>query len=30
MERSIEIEYETVWEGTRGHLRIESAALADA
>ncbi len=27
MDRPIEIEYETVWDGTRGHLEIESARL---
>ncbi len=27
MDRPIEIEYETVWEGTRGHLTIENARL---
>ncbi|MFD1512042.1 diphthine--ammonia ligase [Halomarina rubra] len=29
MDRRIELEYGTVWEGTRGHLRIEDAWLAD-
>ncbi|MCL9814385.1 diphthine--ammonia ligase [Natranaeroarchaeum aerophilus] len=30
MERPIELEYETEWEGTRGHLRITDAWLGDA
>ncbi|MFB6110654.1 MAG: diphthine--ammonia ligase [Halodesulfurarchaeum sp.] len=29
MARPIEIEYDTHWDGTRGHLEIESARLAD-
>ena len=28
MERAIELEYETVWEGTRGHVEITDARLA--
>ena len=28
MERRLELEYSTAWEGTRGHLDIESARLA--
>jgi ABC transporter with metal-binding/Fe-S-binding domain ATP-binding protein len=28
MERAIELEYETVWEGTRGHIEITDARLA--
>ncbi|MFW6435888.1 MAG: ATP-binding protein, partial [Halovenus sp.] len=28
MERRIELEYETEWEGTRGRLRIDGAWLA--
>ena len=27
MERQLELEYSTVWEGTRGHLEIENARL---
>ncbi|MFT4933068.1 MAG: diphthine-ammonia ligase [Natronomonas sp.] len=29
MDRPIEIEYGTVWEGTRGHLAVESASLGE-
>ena len=28
MDRRIELEYETVWEGTRGWLEVEDAWLA--
>ena len=28
MDRPIRLEYETEWEGSRGHLRIEDAWLA--
>ncbi len=27
MARPIELEYETVWEGTRGHIEITDASL---
>jgi len=30
MDRPIEIEYDTVWEGTRGHVAIEAARLGEA
>ncbi|WP_336021944.1 diphthine--ammonia ligase [Halobellus salinisoli] len=30
MSRPIELEYETVWEGTRGHIRVTDAWLGDA
>ena len=29
MDRRIELAYEPVWEGTRGHLRIDDAWLAE-
>jgi ABC transporter with metal-binding/Fe-S-binding domain ATP-binding protein len=29
MDRPIELEYETVWEGTRGHLRVTDAWLGE-
>jgi ABC transporter with metal-binding/Fe-S-binding domain ATP-binding protein len=30
MSRPLELEYETVWEGTRGHIRVTDARLGDA
>ena len=30
MDRPIELEYETVWEGTRGHIRVTDARLGEA
>jgi ABC transporter with metal-binding/Fe-S-binding domain ATP-binding protein len=30
MRRPIELAYETVWEGTRGHIRVTEAGLGDA
>jgi ABC transporter with metal-binding/Fe-S-binding domain ATP-binding protein len=29
MDRPIELEYETVWDGTRGHIRVTDARLGD-
>jgi len=29
MDRPIELEYETIWEGTRGHLRVTDARLGE-
>jgi len=29
MDRAIDLEYETVWDGTRGHLTVTDASLRE-